>query len=111
MELTWRNFWFESKAAVKELIGVSEGLIHVHFGLATFLVLALLLRKYQRGALIAWFIVAGLQFLNEAMDARDWINWTGTVNWPEVTSDTFATLFWPTVLLLLWRHIGWRNQG
>ena len=56
--------------------------------------------------LVAWIVVAALQAINEALDARDWINWTGSVNWSETTKDTIATLFWPTVLLLAWRRIG-----
>ncbi len=107
--MTWRNVWFESKAWLRELIGVTSDQMHVHFGLAVFLACAFLFRKRRRGGLIAWMIVAGLQTFNEALDARDWINWTGTVNWSEASKDFASTLFWPTVLLLSWRWIGQRN--
>lgn len=78
MKLTWRNVWFESKAWLESELGM----------------------------LLAWSIVAGLQTLNELLDARDWINWTGSVNWSETAKDFGATLFWPTVILLSWRWIG-----
>ena len=110
MELTWRNFWFETKASLKETIGMSEDLLHVHFGLAGFLSTALLFLKFRRGALTAWFVVVVFQAINEALDARDWVNWTGNVNWPELMKDTAATLFWPTMLLLLWSCIGRRTK-
>lgn len=110
MELTWRNFWFESKAVFKDWIGLSEDMIHVHFGIAMFLICALILRKYRAGPLIAWSIVAACQIVNEFMDARDWINWTGSVNWNEVIKDSVWTLFWPTVFVLVWRWIGWKPE-
>ena len=108
MELTWRNFWFESKAEIKAALGMSEDMIHVHFGLALFLIGAVLLRNRRKGVLIAWCVGAFLQIVNEVLDAREWINWTGNVNWSEFLKDTGATLFWPTVLVLIWRWIGRR---
>lgn len=74
--------------------------MHVHFGLGIFLTVALLLRRRRHGLLIAWCVAAGVQTLNEVLDARDWINWTGSVNWSETAKDFGATLFWPTVLLI-----------
>lgn len=102
MDLTWRNAWFESKAWIKEALGVSEGTLHVHFGLAVFLGFALLLRRRRYGVALAWGILVVLQALNEALDARDWIMWTGKVNWAETFGDFAQTLFWPTVLLGIW---------
>jgi hypothetical protein len=106
MDLTWRNFWFESKAWFESHIGLSKDVMHVHFGLGVFLSCALLMRKRRNGPLWAWCIVVLLQTMNEAMDARDWINWTGSLNWTETARDYAATLFWPTVLLLIWRGFG-----
>lgn len=106
MELTWRNIWFESKALLKHQLGLSTDLMHVHLGLGLFLVCAVVLRTRRNGMLLAWIIVVGLQTFNELLDARDWINWTGSVNWSEAAKDFGATLFWPTVLLLSWRWVG-----
>ena len=92
-----------TKAWIVDLVGVSKDALHVHLGLAIFLSVALLLRRWHHGPVMAWLIVAVLQSLNEIMDAGDWINWTGTTNWAETARDTGATLLWPTVLLLLWR--------
>lgn len=105
MDLNKRNFWFEGKAWLREEIGVQSDQLHVHFGLFVFLAFAILLRNRRYGMLLAWGIVASFQAINEAFDARDWINWTGTVNWSETTKDSVATLFWPTVLLLTWRWV------
>ena len=111
MGLTWRNAWFESKASLKEALGISEDVLHVHVGLAVFLALALLLRRWRFGVLIAWVALIFLQVVNEALDARDWIMWTGDVNWAETAGDFGQTLFWPTVLLLLWAGISRRRGG
>ncbi len=105
MELNSRNFWFEGKAWFTSQTGVLNDQLHVHFGLFVFLACAVLLRRLRHGMVLAWTIVAVLQATNEAFDARDWINWTGTVNWSEIVKDSIATLFWPTVLLLLWRRV------
>ena len=105
MDLTWRNVWFESKALFERELGMSKDLMHVHFGLGLFLIFAVLLRNRRNGMLLAWSIVASLQALNELLDARDWINWTGSVNWSETAKDFGTTLLWPTVILLIWRFV------
>lgn len=105
MELNSRNFWFEGKAWFESQIGMLNDQLHVHLGLFVFLTRAVLLRRRRHGMILAWTVVAALQATNEAFDARDWINWTGTVNWSETIKDSVATLFWPTVLLLIWRWV------
>ncbi|MEM6625027.1 MAG: hypothetical protein AAF674_22650 [Pseudomonadota bacterium] len=101
MEITWRNVWFESKAWLETQVGMQSDAMHTHFGLLVFLAFAVLLRHRRYGLLLGWVIVATIQIINEALDARDWINWTGTVNWSETVKDTVATLFWPTLLLVI----------
>ncbi|MFZ5965222.1 hypothetical protein ACOXXX_19940 [Thalassococcus sp. BH17M4-6] len=110
MDLNWKNFWYESKGWLADEFGVVRDQLHVHFGLFVFLFIAMLLRNRRYGALMAWIVVASLQAINEALDARDWMNWTGSVNWGEIASDTIATLFWPTVLLVLWQSLGPRRS-
>ncbi|WP_272010772.1 hypothetical protein [Roseovarius sp. ZX-A-9] len=111
MELTWQTAWYESKAWIQRDLGMSGDTLHVHFGLALFLACAFLLRKRRYGMLLAWGVVAVLQALNEILDARDWIIWTGSVNWLETAKDFGTTLFWPTVLLLAWRWVGDRENA
>ncbi|WP_417525558.1 hypothetical protein [Marinovum sp.] len=106
MELNWETVWYESKAWIEGELGMSSDLLHVQIGLAVFLACVLLLRTRRNGVLIAWCLVAGLQTVNEAFDARDWIIWTGSVNWPETAKDCSLTLFWPTIFLVTWRWTG-----
>ena len=101
MELTARNFWFESKALLRDTLGVSSDEAHIHAGLALFLMGALALRRRKHGFVLAWVVVFVGQTANEVMDARDWLMWTGTVNWPETAKDYVRTLFWPSVLCVI----------
>lgn len=95
----------EFKDAVKAIFGLSDALIHVNVGLAVFLAVALVLRKKERGALIAWGVVVVLQVANEMVDA--WVGMVrhGGINFTEAWKDTVATVFWPTVMLLVWRPL------
>jgi hypothetical protein len=110
MDIDWRGLWLGSKRWINEDLGLSTNELHIHLGLAVFLALALLLRHRRQGPLVAWCVVAAGQGINEVFDARVWIGWTGTVNWPEAARDTFATLLWPTVLFFVWR-VGRSGQG
>lgn len=100
MELTASDYWFESKAFLREALGFSTNEAHLRIGFALFLIGALVLRRRKHKFVFAWLIVAVAQSANEAMDARDWVMWTGTVNWPEMVRDYFLILFWPSVLCL-----------
>ena len=106
MDLTWQEFWYKSKILVKEELGMTNDLLHVHFGLAAFIIFAVLFRKYHYGIIMSWLVVVGIQGLNEFLDAKVWVGWTGSVNWLETAKDFIATLFWPTVLILVCKWIG-----
>lgn len=110
MEYSLRNFWFEGKRAVEDVIGLSGAEAHVHIGLALFVIAAVVLRHHRRGILMAWLFVMFAQTVNELLDARDWISWTGTVNWLETALDFLATLFWPTVLGLIWSSVNQKRD-
>ena len=97
------RWWSETKRFVLDTIGLSNDLAHVHFGLAAFLVIFVLLRGHRYGGWIAFGCVAVLQLANEIFDAVDWIRWTGAVHWRDAVSDTALTLFWPLVLVLVLR--------
>lgn len=103
-ELSLRNFWFELKAQLQVLIGMEGAEAHVHIGLLLFVIAVIALRRRRGGIVLAWVFVLLVQLANEMLDARDWIGWTGRANWPEMITDTVATLFWPTVMgaMLAW---------
>ena len=96
------RWWYDGKRDFLDWIGLGNAEIHIHFGIATFLVLALLFRRYRHGLIFAWLGVFLAQTANEAMDAIDWIRWTGGVNWRDAGGDYLDTMFWPTVLAGVW---------
>lgn len=91
------------KAALGEQLGASESLIHVHVGLAIFVVTALLLRQRMR-SWIPLAVVLVLAILNEVVDYNYGILW----DYISSGMDLINTIFWPTVLFLLARRPGAR---
>ena len=96
---------FRLKEWMKDSVWFSDGLLHLNIGLALFLAIALLLRRKPRGMLVAWLTVVALQTVNECLDI--WIGYgrSGRVDWAGTGKDFLATLFWPTVLLLVWKPL------
>lgn len=78
---------------------MSEDLIHVHAGLAIFVVTALLLRRRMR-SVVPLTVVAVLALANEVVDYQ-----VGT-GWESASSalDFVNSLFWPLILFLLARR-------
>lgn len=89
----------ELKDQLGDLTGMSEDLVHVHVGLAIFVLTALLLRKRMRSP-IPLIAVAVFEFANEAVDYYVRDGWTPMAS----ALDVVNTLFWPVVLFLLARR-------
>jgi Na+/proline symporter len=98
--------WYQIKSWIGEFISLSHDAMHVHVGLVIFLALLWLFRRNPRHALIAWTLTLTITLLNEALDAYDWIMWTGSINWVESIKDTLNTMFWPTLAGLAERYRG-----
>ena len=93
--------YLDWKAALGEQTGMSENLIHVHVGLAIFVLTALLLRHRMR-SWVPLGVVVGLALLNELVDYSESANW----DLGSSSVDFFNTILWPTVLFLLARRAG-----
>ena len=89
------------KAALGEKYGVSESLLHVHAGLAIFVLTALLLRQRMR-SWIPLVVVIVLELANETIDYYYSSGW----DLASSTMDVVNTLLWPLVLFLLARRPG-----
>jgi hypothetical protein len=95
--------WEATKNWLSGELHLSHAVLHIHLGLAIFLLSGWLLRK-PFGSLTPWAIVAALELANEASDftryhVSGW-PWTAT----NTIEDIVNTLFWPTVLVLLFRR-------
>lgn len=88
-----------AKRALGEQLGVSDDLLHLHVGLAIFVITALLLRRRMRSV---WPLaaVAAFTLVNEIVDYAVNDPWSGTRS----VLDVANTMFWPAVLFLLARR-------
>lgn len=100
--------WYDFKDLVENFVGVPLDVLHAPLGLAFYLVVALAMRRYRWGPAWGLLPVFLLQGVNEALDARDWWGWTGSVSWAEAGIDTVATVALPILVATLWMH---RRQG
>jgi len=99
----WSNF----KETLSKWSGFSHDALHIHVGLALFLLLAGLLRRRRWGLLAALGGVLTVELGNELIDAFDWVRWTGAPNFIESSRDIASTMLWPVVLavgLTVWRR-------
>jgi hypothetical protein len=99
--------WSRFKDVLSKWSGLSHDALHMHVGLALFLLLAFLLRRRRWGVLAALGGVLALELANEVIDALDWVRWTGAPNFIESGRDIASTMVWPTVLavgLAMWRR-------
>ena len=91
----------QAKAALEAWTGASQDLLHVHAGLAIFVITALVLKKRMRSPVPLAF-VALFAVLNEAVDRLNGVPFTTG----ETLGDIANTLVWPVILFLLARR--WR---
>ena len=94
--------WYEFKDLVESSVGVPLDAFHAPFGLALYLLAAFAMRQYRRGPAWALLPVLVIQGVNEALDARDWWRWTGSVSWAEAGIDTVTTIALPILVAVFW---------
>jgi hypothetical protein len=92
-----------AKLAVIAAFGLSKDALHIHVGLAVFIIAALVLRKPWR-SVVPWLAVLAVACAGELLDAVDNLRSIGHWLWRASLHDLLNTLFWPTVLLLLARY-------
>ena len=95
--------WEAAKNWLSSEFHVSHAVLHIHVGLAICLLTSLLLRR-PLSSVLPWLVVVMLELANEASDfTRYYVSgwpWTAT----NTIEDIVNTLFWPTVLLVLFHR-------
>lgn len=95
--------WETAKTWLSSEFHLSHAALHIHLGLAIYLLTSLLLRR-PLGSIVPWLVVAMLELANEASDfMRYYVSawpWTAT----NTIEDVVNTLFWPTVLAVLFHR-------
>lgn len=79
--------------------GMSDKLLHVHFGLGIYVLTQLFLRT-RRASALALGVLLVAELFNEMMDRL----YSGSWNWSDTSTDFIATMFWPAILVLVGRY-------
>ncbi|HMN13110.1 MAG TPA: hypothetical protein PKD55_12375 [Bellilinea sp.] len=95
--------WYNFKEPIVELFSMSREALHIHFGLALFMLGAVLFRNTTTRFFYAWLFVLAAQSINELLDFHDWYRWTQSWNWSKSLQDYVHTMLWPSVLFILSR--------
>jgi len=95
------------KHLVASATGQNYSLLHIHAGLAIYLLCQILLGT-RRASLPALLLVVQLEVANECLDRATYGSW----RWDDTLSDFALTVFWPAVLALVsWvRRRRWRAR-
>ena len=90
------------KTDISEWIGLSKDALHIHIGLALF-VLAMLVFRKSPASLVPWLCVLGLELANELKDVFHFARSGVFFDLGDSPKDFINTLFWPTVLMVWFR--------
>ena len=90
-------------------LGISKDALHIHLGLAIFIVLVVLARRGP-GSWIPWLGVFAFELINEAMDIFHWHEGAFSFEIGDSFKDLANTMFWPTAVVLGARFVGSRTR-
>ena len=90
------------KIHILSFSNLSKDAIHIHIGLIVLFISMLILRKYL-GSLKALIPVLIVATAMEALDLRDDLNSLGRLRWTASLHDLVNTLFWPVVIVLMFK--------
>lgn len=97
-----RSAFQSAKQWIVATVGLSKDALHIHVGLALFLIMVWLFRKTPR-SLVPLLVVLAVAAIGEVLDARDDFRSLGHWRWKASLHDIVNTTFWPAVLWVLWR--------
>lgn len=89
------------KLAIVSTSGLSRDALHIYVGMAMFIAVAVSTRRVR--PYLAWLSVLALACVGEALDWRDDLADFGYWKWKDGVHDVMNTLFWPSVITLMWR--------
>ena len=97
--------WEWIKVTLSTELRLDRPILHIHAGLALYVLATMLLRR-SSGSVLPLLTVAAVEVANEGLDfARYQVSGWPWTPWGTVR-DVFDTLFWPTILTLIgkiWR--------
>jgi hypothetical protein len=91
--------YHDATARIVMASGMSDKMVHMHAGMAIYLIAQLVLRT-RRGSMDALSAVFVMEIANEIMDRLFFGNW----RWADTAGDFLATVFWPTMVFAASRY-------
>lgn len=89
------------KTFASDTLNLSKDALHVHLGLAIFVVVALVFFRKRPASLWPWLAAFAAAVANEVMDIRGHVALTGY--WIEGAKDIINTMLWPTIAWVVLR--------
>ncbi len=97
------------KLIILEVLSLSKDAIHIHVGLLVFF-LAVVLWRRGRFDVLALFSVFFVAITMEILDLHDDLGSLGYMRWSASLHDLINTLFWPTLVVILRKWLGRREN-
>ena len=98
------------KLIILDVLNLSKDAIHMHLGLLVFFLAVVLWRRgrFDVLALLPVFMVASAM---EILDLHDDLVSLGYMRWSASLHDLINTLFWPTIIVILSKWLGRRENS
>lgn len=91
------------KSLATDFLNLSRDALHIHLGLAIYVIAILVFRRGPTSVL-PWLSVLAFELINEALDLFHEVDFSGAI------VDVVNTMFWPTVALVVARvHLRYRR--
>ena len=96
------HYYSDFKDLLEAIIGLDRNVLHVHLGIALFLLFAWVFPDpHRHRKAFVWLAI--LELVNEFIDGMMAVDAGRSPNWPDALADIINTLFWPAVWCL-WHH-------
>ncbi|MBU1306833.1 MAG: hypothetical protein KKF33_15105 [Alphaproteobacteria bacterium] len=89
------------KTGLAEMLGLSKDALHIHVGLAVFVVAAMV---FRRSLLLPWLVVFAFELANELIDISHWNHGAFAFEVGDSLKDLINTMLWPTVAVIVLRY-------
>ena len=97
------------KTDLAGFLGASKDALHIHIGLAIFFGLVVVLRR-SPSSILPWLGLLAFELVNEFMDILHWHQGSFSFEVGDALKDVINTMIWPTVALLTFRFVEWRDE-
>jgi hypothetical protein len=90
------------KTELSNLLGISKDALHIHLGLALYLLVALVFRR-RLSSWLPWLALLAFEIVNELVDIFHVHGGVMGFELGDSLKDVINTMFWPTVVLVVAR--------